>query len=41
MTSVIFEADNSKLGDLINEKITSFNQNNLFGLYKMNKVRAA
>ena len=41
MTSVIFEADNCKLGDLINVKITSFNQNNLFGLYKMNKVRAA
>jgi len=41
MTSVIFKADNCKLGDLINVKIISFNQNNLFGLYKMNKVRAA
>ena len=36
MTPVIFEADNCKLGDLINVKITSYNQNNLFGLYKMN-----
>jgi len=41
MTPVIFEADNCKLGDLINVKITSYNQNNLFGLYKMNKVRVA
>ena len=41
MTPVIFEADNCKPGDLINVKITSFNQNNLFGLYKISKIRAA
>tara|TARA_Y100000590_G_scaffold353637_1_gene406626 strand:+ start:1 stop:1068 length:1068 start_codon:yes stop_codon:yes gene_type:complete len=41
MTPVIFEADNCKSGELINVKITSFNQNNLFGLYKMDKIRAA
>ena len=41
MTPVIFEADNCKIGELANVKITSFNQKNLFGIYKTNKVKAA
>jgi tRNA-2-methylthio-N6-dimethylallyladenosine synthase len=41
MTPVIFEADDCKIGELINVKITSFNQKNLFGIYKNNKVKAA
>ena len=41
MTSVIFEANNCKPGELINVKINSFNQNNLFGFSKTNKVKAA
>ena len=41
MTPVIFESDNCKTGDLINIKITSFNQKNLFGIYSINKVKAA
>ena len=39
MTPVIFEADNCKPGELINVKITSFNQNNLFGFYKTIKLK--
>ena len=41
MTPVIFESDNCKPGELVNVKITSFNQNNLFGFHKANKVKAA
>ena len=41
MTPVIFEAENCKLGELANVTITSFNQKNLFGIYKTNKVKAA
>ena len=41
MTPVIFEADHCKIGELANVKITSFNQKNLFGIYKTNKVKAA
>ena len=41
MTPVIFEADNCKIGELANIKITSFNQKNLFGIYKIDKVKAA
>ena len=41
MTPVIFESDNCKHGELVNVKITSFNQNNLFGFHKTNKVKAA
>tara|TARA_B100000749_G_scaffold170656_1_gene131459 strand:- start:20 stop:499 length:480 start_codon:yes stop_codon:yes gene_type:complete len=41
MTPVIFEADNCKTGELINVKIISFNQKNLFGIYETNKVKAA
>jgi len=38
---VIFETDNCKIGELTNVKITSFNQKNLFGIYKTNKMKAA
>ena len=41
MTPVIFETDNCRTGELANVKITSFNQNNLFGYHKSNKVKAA
>ena len=41
MTPVIFEKDNCKIGELLNVKITSFNQKNLFGVHKINKVQAA
>ena len=41
MTPVIFETDNCKIGELASVKITSFNQKNLFGIYKTNKVKAA
>ena len=41
MTPVILEAGNCKIGELVNVKITSFNQKNLFGIYKTDKVKAA
>jgi len=41
MTPVIFEADSCRIGELANVTITSFNQKNLFGIYKTNKVEAA
>ena len=41
MTPVIFESDNCKPGDLVNVKIMSFNQKNLFGFHKINKMKAA
>ena len=41
MTSVIFETDNCKIGELANVKITSFNKKNLFGIYKVSNVKAA
>jgi len=41
MTPVIFESDNCKIGDLVNVKIMSFNQKNLFGFHKINKMKAA
>ena len=41
MTPVIFESDNCKIGDLVNVKIMYFNKKNLFGIYKVNKVKAA
>jgi len=41
MTPVIFESDNCNPGELVNVKITSFNQNNLFGFHKFNKVKVA
>ena len=37
MTPVIFDSDNCKSGEIANVKITSFNQNNLFGLHSINK----
>ena len=37
MTPVIFESNNCKFGELINVKITSFNQNSLFGIHKIIK----
>ena len=41
MTPVILDSNNCNPGELINVKITSFNQNNLFGFHKTNKVQAA
>ena len=41
MLPVIFDAENCKIGELINVKINSFNQKNLFGIYEKNKVKAA
>ncbi len=41
MTPVIFDSNNCNPGELINVKITSFNQNNLFGFHKANKFKAA
>ena len=41
MTPVIFQNDNCKVGDLTKVKITSFNQKNLFGIYKNNNEEAA
>ena len=41
MTPVIFKANNCKAGELVNIKITSFNQKNLFGICESNKVKAA
>ena len=41
MTPVIFKKDNCKCGDLVNVNITSFNQKNLFGICKIDKVKAA
>ena len=41
MSPVIFESDSYKPGELINVKITSVNQNNLFGIHKSNKEKAA
>ena len=41
MLPVIFEADKCNLGELANIKITSFNQKNLFGIYKYNREKAA
>ena len=41
MSPVIFESDCCKLGELVNVKITSINQNNLFGVHQSNKEKAA
>ena len=41
MTPVIFDSDNCKPGELVNIKIISFNQNNLFGYFKTKKDKAA
>ena len=41
MNPVIFDANNCEIGSLTNVKIISFNQKNLFGIYRNHKVRAA
>ena len=41
MTPVIFQSNNCKVGELANVKITSFSQNNLFGVHYSNKAQAA
>ena len=41
MTPVIFKTNDCKVGSLANVRITSFNQKNLFGIYKTNKMKAA
>jgi tRNA-2-methylthio-N6-dimethylallyladenosine synthase len=41
MTPVKFDSNNCQLGELVNVKITSFNQNSLFGTYQNNKTKAA
>ena len=41
MVPVIFESGDFKPGDLVHIKINSFNQNNLFGIYKSNSIKAA
>ena len=41
MTPVIFDSDNCNPGELVNIKITSHNQINLFGFHKANKIKAA
>ena len=41
MTPVIFESDNCVIGEIVNIKITSFNQKNLFGVHNNNKEKAA
>ena len=41
MMPVKFESDSCNLGELVNVKITSYNQNGLFGLKKNNKMKVA
>ena len=41
LTPVVFESDNCHSGEVISIKITSFNNNTLFGSHKINKVKAA
>ena len=41
MSSVIFESDSCKPGELVNVKIASVNRNNLFGIHRNNKEKAA
>ena len=41
MTSVKFESDNCKPGELINIQINDYNHNNLFGVHIRNKGKAA
>ena len=37
MTPVIFDSNSCKNGEIVNVKITSFNQNNLFGFHRIIK----
>ncbi len=41
MNPVIFDADECKPGTLLQVKIKSYNQNNLFGIYNSKKIKAA
>ena len=41
MTPVIFESNDCKIGELVDVKIKSFNQNSLFGYFEKNKAKAA
>jgi len=41
LTPVIFESDQSESGKLVNVKITSYDQGNLFGSHVGNKIKAA
>tara|TARA_Y100000741_G_scaffold263743_1_gene204284 strand:- start:686 stop:1726 length:1041 start_codon:yes stop_codon:yes gene_type:complete len=41
MTPVKFNSNNCTPGELVNVKITSYNQNGLFGIHNGNKVKAA
>jgi tRNA-2-methylthio-N6-dimethylallyladenosine synthase len=41
MSPVIFESDSCESGELVNVKITYINQNNLFGIHRSNKEKAA
>ena len=41
MTPVIFDSEGCKPGQLVNVKITSFNQNNLFGIHYQNRKEKA
>ena len=41
MTPVSVESNSCKPGDLLNVKITSFNQTRLFGSHQISKVEAA
>ena len=41
MSPVIFESDSCKPGELVNVKIASINQNNLFGIHRNKKEKAA
>ena len=42
MTPVVFKSENCKFGDVVSIKITSFNNNSLFGYHKISKnVKAA
>ena len=41
MTPVIFESEKCNLGEIVDVKITSFNQKNLFGIHKTDTYKAA
>ena len=41
MGAVFFDANNCKIGDLVDIKIVSFNKKNLSGIYKTHNIRAA
>ena len=41
MNPVILNSNNCNAGELINVKINSFNQKNLFGTHLVNKIKAA